>query len=489
MARKKNRRAVYDPSIAAAAPYSDNHSNASDNSGPGSGLFHDPLAGKTDEFSDEDRLMLQNLRNGMDWDDMHHQSGKSKPYWKVLAALICVGVIVVVAVVIAKSTSSSGRSPTPIYQQPPKPVATTPKPVASTPKPITPKPTPAPVASVSTPAPSLRHTAKPKPPPRPETNAPAGDDDDDEGDDAYIPLLPPPGTLARDCSVESLKTTTGHALCKEACSASKCCQIPAGLPNSCFDSKSINATRTCLEYRQECYMLEMKDVGTSSMKEPNLPVDSNGTVDMGVPDADTTLLETACAVSNLKTVEGVKQCQAVCEKAKCCFANGSDSCIEDDDCLDYNMCLHLQVMGHESEMIPKLVNEHCTEEKLKDEVTALQCETVCSNAMCCFEPVEECGLESKKYCLQYANCSVLYEEDDEDLAGEDGIAGTKDDLTAKPTLSPVAPHLITKDRVDLICTKGNVLECLDVCADGACCVQDTCTKTPAGLDCDIFESC
>jgi hypothetical protein len=218
-------------------------------------------------------------------------------------------------------------------------------------------------------------------------------------DHAVLPT--PPANLKEICTgaadaASSLDTST-LAQCKAACEPAKCCDVPSQFKSSCLRGNE----DVCMQYHQECFVLELQTYG-SNENDPFVLYSSNVTV-QPAPDN----LEATCAMNMLTSNAGADACSKLCKPYTCCFSPDVLSCADQDLCAGYSPCMNLRAHTTLDATIEKEVNQLCGFSKLQTSVeNRQQCNNACKLARCCFN--DGCFAKPDGFCRQYNSCKNLY---------------------------------------------------------------------------------
>jgi hypothetical protein len=250
-------------------------------------------------------------------------------------------------------------------------------------------------------------------------------------------MHPPPSYISEQCTEENIAASAeGRQRCSDICVEALCCNYPSNLPElSCLAGNE----DVCAEYFSYCSLLDGASSGDdaeSPMKPP-----SEWTNEYSVTD-----IYTACA--DLSTPDGIQQCHDVCSEARCCYSTGTDSCIDDERCDDFDMCFNYKALSYIHEDIPTLIANNCAD---LESLEGLElCEASCEQAVCCFAEGDalDCEGLDLTFCSQYAACEVLVREN----------PGDPDQM----------PDLIGKNCDDLVTLKG-IQVCQALCEPAVCC--------------------
>jgi len=225
--------------------------------------------------------------------------------------------------------------------------------------------------------------------------------------------------------------------------------------------------------------------------------------------------EIKCSISNVKTLDGRKECNDICKNADCCMAAGEYSCFmeEEDMCGMYSFCanLHLEEEGIDSDIesidsgieitddgseINAMIVLNCQttpKELSKDPPTLDLCSKACK---CCnYDNDEKQHIHCSHYdCTSFEFCTALltylefpplpldYSSYDDDLIQDDNDLLSKEDLAD--------PEYISRSCKD-ISTIESREKCEFLCDDYRCCF-DQFRRTKKCYDkviCSQYSSC
>mmetsp|Transcript_42734 Transcript_42734/g.129823 ORF Transcript_42734/g.129823 Transcript_42734/m.129823 type:complete len:1180 (-) Transcript_42734:176-3715(-) len=256
----------------------------------------------------------------------------------------------------------------------------------------------------------------------------------DSAKSAPVPMQP----LDNLCSISSILHLEGLDACKAACALGSCCfETPDD--GDVGSGKSCSSDPTCSLY-QVCSKLPYEEWSTREVPSP---------------------LEYICHPNNLIDDMGKSRCFEVCQPGSCCWADGLDSCFEDDPgrCYQYDPCrANLNIPP-----APSTLAETC-DFGFSNDREKVECMQACQPAACCWG---EGGNENKEsYGLCYdANDFTC----DEYLSHCDTV---KSDLHygmgPDPYISPVAKACSTRSlQTDL-----GIRKCREECEPAWCCVAE-----------------
>ena len=262
------------------------------------------------------------------------------------------------------------------------------------------------------------------------------------------PFLPPPDVdfMAIACSPNVVGVSGS---CQATCSKAACCNYPTSLQQSCLPENF----EDCLIYHSFCWRLDSTAVEvnpTPSLPQPN------------------TELASMCTPARLSTVEGIQLCRDLCAAGSCCFDTRNGTCAQgNESCEAYAVCLGLTALEFiDEDVIPAVVEDACSPTQLATEEGLLQCESVCSQAICCFE--EECSMTNRQFCGQYTACSVIFGKP---LIEDSHISGAVDELCA----------------AENIASDEGLAACEAECSKAVCCFSAS--GGDCSLDCTQYEVC
>lgn len=284
------------------------------------------------------------------------------------------------------------------------------------------------------------------------------------------------------------------------------------------------------------------------MSNVNTLKETNGNLNAG----DVKLLMEACEAENVKTLDGIRDCNAFCQHHLCCFLDKDDegSCKREHpgECQAYEACRVLVdvpedsgvVIGGGSRIgdggggsttggsggisgsvavhqkspsdIQNAVHSVCDIEgkRLDDDSWVTACHSLCANYLCCFATA---GTQSncrdtygEETCNAYVGCGVLHSEDNaastvRDWAGMEGAGSSSGNTNKAVPQMPMAQgqQQIPPDvkRVESSCTQKIQQqpllreECRLACDSRSCCFQNgpgNCYMLDTEW-CDEFEMC
>jgi len=210
------------------------------------------------------------------------------------------------------------------------------------------------------------------------------------------------------CTTSNLKHTSGVKECKEACNPGLCCV--GGLDGKADKCSFPEYEEWCSQY-DACQLLQHID-------------DEHGFD--GSSDAKKAIDKECSDFS----VEGVANCQKVCNPAECCFKvdeDCSESGMDDIHCSHYKPCGHLYLNDQDptTTSIPnnekddsydennlmqeaEAIVQMCVPERLEDPNGLEDCKDICEDMLCCFADEEyNCIKSYKETCIVYAGCEPL----------------------------------------------------------------------------------
>ena len=335
------------------------------------------------------------------------------------------------------------------------------------------------------------------------------------GPDGIVPtrnIAPVPSNLESSC-VQGYNNRnsdpTGYQACIQACQVAECCNLPSNFELSCLKGNE----ETCLDYHQACHVLTLDAAGidqvqVSSEIVPPAPAD----------------LPQLCAVRNLTTNAGIRNCATECLPYECCYETGVVNCqaANPTTCDTYAPCLNLRAIDAMNGNMEQEVAQSCEPSYAATLQGRLDCRKTCKLAQCCFTGNKQCGDDHPAdFCtVQYKPCEVLYDgslphleigdddtlpgngedddyyyddayyDDDEILNGttqnDDGVTdddvviddtvafGTDqeyDDAMEHPTLpNPPADIATTCDPTTVATNKVQAMQCREVCKKAQCCL-------------------
>lgn len=290
--------------------------------------------------------------------------------------------------------------------------------------------------------------------------------------DAKLPE--PPADLASKCSLTTLNTAEGVAVCESACEKAECCDVPDGYALSCIVANKV----VCAEYQRYCDIL--KNLPSAGFVPPEgfVPPLQNDTS----PVSDEALkveIDAECVDVGADILPG-SSCMDLCRQGFCCF-DESSSC--DVNCQTYLNC---RAAYTASKNIPAPAPTPMT---LRDEINQLcsdyveainppgenTCEQKCSTSFCCFN--HYCVPPADIDCLEYSGCYVLYA--DVDTVDDD------ENESSTPTLA---------DEIHAACNNAGSIndaasntECTTLCAPGACCFFNN--LECVDVKCETYAEC
>mmetsp|Transcript_28760 Transcript_28760/g.41179 ORF Transcript_28760/g.41179 Transcript_28760/m.41179 type:complete len:673 (+) Transcript_28760:37-2055(+) len=165
-----------------------------------------------------------------------------------------------------------------------------------------------------------------------------------------------------------------------------------------------------------------------------------------VPEAPEDLFDLCCS-------EDLSKCSAACEKASCCFDEGPGSCLSSNEmtCEAYNIC-HDKLSPSVHQLSP--IASVCSSYSLKSVDGRVGCRQECEPAKCCVAQEGSCADQNKELCELYVPfCSKIWSGDEKE--------GDVDSASSS-TIARIC-------SIQSIATESGRAQCEEECLHAACC--------------------
>lgn len=252
---------------------------------------------------------------------------------------------------------------------------------------------------------------------------------------SQMQLLSTSQMIFKVCNEHSLSTVEGRASCLSSCGGRLCCFEKDSAYGSCVD----DPYSYCFAYAACENVLE--DFGMNNVV--NVEANNGGRLN----EQDKSLLGHACDKENIKSLEGIRDCNALCMHHLCCFnGEGCQEQVSGGVCEDYGACKSLVGSGagsgsggneggaidnnspgvgptssnsanghdfnyHDPDLIRSSVASACSFDPLSDDTSWVSdCHVLCADHLCCFGTpgtTSDCREERDTLCSAYSGCSVL----------------------------------------------------------------------------------
>lgn len=311
--------------------------------------------------------------------------------------------------------------------------------------------------------------------------------------------------LDRSCSVlrelpepnrvESLCQNPIHyQACQDICLQATCCEYPMGdfrscltpaetLPNRSTSQQDVQDSCTRIILACANVALPLLDQ-SNTIHPPTMDIDPEATL----PQEDKMEIFQACNSDSITSPDGIDKCIQLCEESSCCLEPDPDkSCALEDRCVFYNLCVYLQMMPdlNNHDNIPSFVEEKCTE--LESEIGLLVCNTVCSLAVCCYDPnsstmYDSCGFGDKAFfCQQFSGCDGFFALE----GGWNADTIPSNDGQSSNAIPPLTGTGIEQDcQREKLTTLQGIETCKAVCDELSCCLE-----LDESSSCALEDSC
>lgn len=256
--------------------------------------------------------------------------------------------------------------------------------------------------------------------------------------------------------------------CSDSCEAGRCCYDTSAGGNGTCD----NTTEFCLEYAP-CLALSAAP-----------------------PANHTTSINTVCASERLQSSnESHALCESLCYAGMCCFLPADDigGCANDTShCEGYQACAALSDLWTSSlngpfynptvspspsqslEPTSSLFGACAAEEVMLSDESYSLCESLCTDGLCCFLPIDDIGgcRNDTDHCEAFEACRVLFQHN---VTVTTSFHQPSYNTNSMPTVSPSpSQSLQPTSHIDEICSAANIVanglqSCRDICEDGLCC--------------------
>ena len=277
-------------------------------------------------------------------------------------------------------------------------------------------------------------------------------DDDNADDDDYVnpvdqfngeqTILPPlPPDIQEVCSEEYVDDDDSFDECKGICDRADCCNLPERQPQSCLHGNHL----LCLEYKRNCAAVNGVTIDNSSIPPPDPDLD------------DDDAFYDICSAQSLATPHGLEACVNHCEPARCCWADGADSCMNNEECDDYAPCFSLNANEADDDYVQNTIesnlNQYCTVDQIGTAEGRAACESVCLQHTCCRDGTCGANANMGNSCSMFSGCTIL-----------DTQKHPSADVLAPPptTLSTVCDEAKAGDSTAMA-------QCKQECAAANCC--------------------
>lgn len=260
-------------------------------------------------------------------------------------------------------------------------------------------------------------------------------------------LLQTSNLIFHACNEHSLSTSSGRNACLSACHGRICCFEKESRYGSCID-----------EPYSYCYVYAACENALSDfgMSNTNVGLTNSGRLN----EQDKLLLGDACSSDNIKSLQGIRDCNAFCMHHLCCFnGEGCGVAAASSVCGDYDACKVLvenvvkvidsssggsnnnfsgstvirptptntanghDFIYHDPDTIRASVSAACTFDPLaNDDSWVSGCHALCAEHLCCFGTpgtMSDCRQEPDIMCSAYAGCNVLLYQANDNVNHDD----------------------------------------------------------------------
>lgn len=336
----------------------------------------------------------------------------------------------------------------------------------------------------------------------------------------------------QSCSERSLKTVPGRNACLSLCHGHYCCFEKDVAFGSCVpEANSYCFAYAACENAIPDFNMNNANTVVVSNKAPSGGSDGGGkNWNNGVLNQlDEQLLKETCSAESIATLEGIRDCTALCQHHLCCFNMlESESCRSqhEGECQAYEPCRELadgpggagkavdappsKTTGGGSSSgsggtTPKssgstvdiTFKSECMQSNLRKNWD--ECKSHCERYACCFSSEGSCYEERHLECDEYYVCEEFYLDDEPGGAGGSGTATAPQQQKQGGGSDPAYKDI--ENAVDSVCDLSGshkedlswVSACHALCADFLCCFSpegsaSNCRGSKGDI-CDAYMGC